>query len=164
MERPFCFNRNVAIPFEQAVTLLREQPELVLGAAEDSMTTLADGQPRELHVIAPTPTTPHDIDIVIGPPQTVDAHAVMLPIRWESVSGARWVPTVDGEIEIIDESHTTPWIEVSFFGRYEPRLGALGGAMDALVMHTIVESTLKQFLDNVCEHIREGAQVGEPTG
>lgn len=160
MERNFCFNEHLQVPFEDAVRLLREHPDVVLGAAQESISMAETGQPREMHIVAPTPRKPHDVDVVVGPVHEVDRHAVMMPIRWTSVSRAGWFPEIDAEIELIDEAHQSPWIQVSFLGSYTPRMGIAGGLADAVATHTQVERTARQFLSAMCEHIREAVRLG----
>jgi hypothetical protein len=44
--------------------------------------------------------------------------------------------------------------QLDFAGRYEPPLGALGSAMDAMVGHRIAEASVHRFLQDVAAYLR----------
>jgi hypothetical protein len=45
--------------------------------------------------------------------------------------------------------------QLDFAGTYEPPLGAVGGAIDAVVGHRIAEASVHGFVVDVAHHLRE---------
>ena len=45
--------------------------------------------------------------------------------------------------------------QLDFLGRYEPPLGILGGALDAMVGHHIAQASVHRFVTDVAKYLRE---------
>lgn len=156
MDRPFSFRRTFERPFDDLLHILRDEPGVLLGLAREAALDLAAVTSAEgVHVITPssTPATEHDVDVVLGPMQMVDRRSAMVPIDWVSVEGVRWFPKVSGELEVIQLDGRRPWCEMTFFGVYQPRFGALGAIVDAAATHWAVEQSLEAFFDAACDHL-----------
>jgi hypothetical protein len=44
--------------------------------------------------------------------------------------------------------------QLDFGGSYEPPMGALGAALDAVVGHRIADASIHRFLSDVAHHLR----------
>jgi hypothetical protein len=49
--------------------------------------------------------------------------------------------------------------QLDFLGRYEPPLGAVGGAVDAVVGHRIAEASVHRFLSDVAAYLRRSLEA-----
>jgi len=45
--------------------------------------------------------------------------------------------------------------QLDFLGQYEPPLGLLGGAMDAVVGHRIAEASVHRLVSDVARYLRQ---------
>lgn len=84
------------------------------------------------------------------------ADGVLVAFSWEAAGGASLFPRLDADLE------ATPFgpeqTVLALRGRYEPPAGLLGRLADQLLSHRLAESTIRDFLDNVCAsltHVRK---------
>ena len=76
---------------------------------------------------------------------------VVLPLQWRAVGVESLFPALDADLEVAPlGSHST---QLSMSARYVPPMGALGRAIDRVVLHRVAEATLKDFLDRVAAAI-----------
>jgi len=78
-----------------------------------------------------------------------------LALRWEATgaSGSLF-PALDADIRLASEGgHRT---RVTLTGSYRPPLGALGGGLDRLVLHTVATATIAALLTRIASAL-EGA-------
>lgn len=91
-----------------------------------------------------------------------------MTLRLEPEDHSAMFPVIDADLEVepIDPSGTM----VSLLGSYEPPLGALGAAVDRLVLHQMAELTLKGFFHDLLrglvthEHLDDHGEAVEPAG
>jgi hypothetical protein len=76
-----------------------------------------------------------------------------LALAWEAARAPRLFPLMKGELSIYPLTSTET--QLDFLGRYDPPLGALGDAMDALVGHRIAEASVHRFVSDIAKHLRE---------
>jgi len=81
-----------------------------------------------------------------SPPST------LLELEWEAAKMPRLFPFMRAELRIYLLSETET--QLDFSGSYEPPLGALGDAMDAVVGHRVAEASVHRFLSDVAAHLR----------
>jgi hypothetical protein len=60
---------------------------------------------------------------------------------------------MNGELSIYPLTATET--QLDFVGLYEPPLGALGKAVNAIVGHRIAEVSVHRFVNDVAEHLRQ---------
>lgn len=75
-----------------------------------------------------------------------------LRLEWESAKSPRLFPLMDAELSIYPLTATET--QLDFLGRYEPPLGALGKAINAIVGHRIAEAAVHRFVRDVAEYLR----------
>jgi len=80
------------------------------------------------------------------------APVTRLALEWEAADSPRLFPFMQAELSIY--ALTATETQLDFAGRYEPPLGALGSAMNAVVGHRIAEASVHRFLQDVARHLR----------
>lgn len=79
-------------------------------------------------------------------PVTTDTDTTV-PIVWEATGATGLFPKMEGYLILasVGPDHT----QLSFRGNYDPPLGALGRALDKVLMHRLAESSVKGFVDRI---------------
>jgi len=75
-----------------------------------------------------------------------------LALEWEAADSPRLFPFMRAELSVYPLTATET--QLDFAGRYEPPLGPLGSAMDAMVGHRIAEASVHRFLQDVAGYLR----------
>jgi hypothetical protein len=78
-----------------------------------------------------------------------------LPLTWEPLGLEGLLPRLEADIEIGPLGQDRTQLAIS--ARYRPPLGAVGRAVDRVLLHRVAEATLKDFLDRVGEAITNQA-------
>lgn len=76
-----------------------------------------------------------------------------IPISWEAAKNARFFPQMTSVLTVYPLTATET--QLDFAGTYDPPLGAVGDAMDALVGHRIAEASVHRFITDVARYLRE---------
>jgi hypothetical protein len=79
-------------------------------------------------------------------------HEARIKLRWHAAEGAGLFPTMNAELAAYPLSSTETQLDLT--GSYEPPLGLVGVAIDALVGHRLAEASVHQFLVDVAEQLR----------
>ena len=82
----------------------------------------------------------------------LDTMVTLIELEWEAAQSPRLFPLMRGELSVYALSATET--QLDFLGHYEPPLGALGSAIDAIVGHRIAEASVHRFLTDVAEFLR----------
>jgi len=75
-----------------------------------------------------------------------------VPIEWHARDAPGLFPTMKADLSVYPLSATETQIDLR--GTYEPPLGPLGGAIDAIVGHRIAEAAVHRFTTVVAERLR----------
>lgn len=75
-----------------------------------------------------------------------------LQIEWEAATLPGLFPLMKAEISIYPLTATET--QLDFQGVYEPPLGAVGKAMNAIAGHRIAEASVHRFVDDVAGYLR----------
>ncbi|HZA82453.1 MAG TPA: hypothetical protein VFC13_13440 [Actinomycetes bacterium] len=80
-----------------------------------------------------------------------------LPLTWEPVGLEGMLPRLDANLELgsLGEDRT----QLAISARYRPPLGAVGRAVDRVLLHRVAEATVKDFLDRVGQAIKDQAMT-----
>lgn len=81
----------------------------------------------------------------------------VLQLEWEAAKAPRLFPFMRAELSIYPLTATET--QLDFLGRYDPPLGKLGAAMDALVGHRVAEASVHRLLQDIAGYLR--ATLGE---
>jgi uncharacterized membrane protein len=76
---------------------------------------------------------------------------VSLPLTWEPIGLEGLLPRLDANLELGSLGGDRTQLAIS--ARYRPPLGALGRAVDRVLLHRVAEATLKDFLDRLGQAI-----------
>jgi hypothetical protein len=82
----------------------------------------------------------------VGDPVTADSETTV-PVVWEATGVTSLFPKMEGNL--ILAAIGPDFTQLSFRGDYEPPLGALGRALDRVLMHRLAESSVKGFVDRI---------------
>lgn len=88
----------------------------------------------------------------IGEDTRAGAPVTKLLLEWEAAEAPRLFPFMRAELSIYPLTATET--QLDFAGRYEPPLGALGSAMNAIAGHSIAEASVHRFLQDVADYLR----------
>jgi hypothetical protein len=76
-----------------------------------------------------------------------------LEVDWKAASSPGLFPLMKAELSIYPLTATET--QLDFSGRYEPPLGWLGTAVDAVVGHRIAEASVHRFVSEVAHYLRK---------
>jgi hypothetical protein len=82
---------------------------------------------------------------------TVTGARTIVPVRWTAtgITGPLF-PTLDANIEL---RQTACGTEIALVGSYLPPMGALGAAVDRLVLHELATATVGNFLGRIAARV-----------
>lgn len=75
-----------------------------------------------------------------------------MPVSWEAAHHPRLFPLMNGVLSIYPLTSTET--QIDFRGQYEPPLGSVGSALDAIVGHRIAEACVHRLIRDVAVHLR----------
>jgi hypothetical protein len=78
---------------------------------------------------------------------------VVVGMTWTPLSFGQLLPSLDADLELSDLGSGASRIALS--GRYRAPLGQIGRGVDRLGLHRVAESSIRQFLLEVAEAVRE---------
>jgi hypothetical protein len=76
-----------------------------------------------------------------------------IPIYWEAADHPRLFPLMDAVLSLYPLTATETQLDLQ--GRYEPPLGLVGAAVDALVLHRLAEASVHRFTADVAAYLRD---------
>ena len=103
-----------------------------------------------------------EIDISVGQVTEVPraegrSPSTRISIEWEATKRPRLFPLMRAELSVYPLTSTET--QLDFEGSYEPPLGPVGSALDAVVGHRIAEASVHRLVVDVAHHLR--GVVGE---
>ena len=133
----------------------------VFQRATSSAAARADSVGTQLRVQLGAIQVGADIDVQVTTVEDTTAYggpATRLALAWKAVRRPELFPTMEGTLTVYALSaHET---QLDFEGRYQPPLGAVGGALDAVVGHRLAEAAVKRFLEDVAGWLRTHLATG----
>lgn len=75
-----------------------------------------------------------------------------IPVSWEAARHPRLFPLMRAKLSLYPLTATET--QLDFHGVYEPPMGAIGGAVNALVGHRIAEACVHRFVADVAVYLR----------
>jgi hypothetical protein len=80
------------------------------------------------------------------------SHVTHIELEWQAKEAPGLFPTMKADLSVYPLSGKETQIDLR--GAYEPPLGPLGGAIDAMVGHRIAEASVHRFVSAVAERLR----------
>lgn len=143
-------------PYEQVRDALAADALGIFRRATHSAATRADDLSAELRVRVGALEIATDVEIVIT--AVVDARspddrpATRLELGWKSKRRPGLFPAMTGALWVYSLAPRESQIE--FIGTYDPPLGVLGEALDAVAMHRIAEASVQRFVSDIASFLR----------
>lgn len=111
----------------------------------------------QLHVRVGPLDVATDVRIEVGAPEEKMSSPVgypmtIFPLSWSAVKTPSLFPRMRGTLSVYPLSSTETQLE--FEGVYDPPLGLLGDAIDAMAGHRIAEASVLQFLRDIAALLR----------
>lgn len=94
--------------------------------------------------------------VQLGEPEALK-RGVLIPIRIQVTGAPMLFPTLEGEIEIAAIGGELT--QLTLRGNYRPPIGAIGDAIDKVLLHRVVESSIKHFVEAMAKSL-EGVKEG----
>jgi hypothetical protein len=96
-----------------------------------------------------------DVAIKIGAVReegSLGSRVTHIELEWHAAESPGLFPMMKADLRIYALSPTETQIELS--GEYDPPMGALGGAIDAVLGHRLAEASVHRFVRAVVERLR----------
>lgn len=145
-------------PYEAVRDLLRRNPVEFLGRATTSAAARSNELAGRLKIELG--------GIELGVQVTIHVHSVkesegvagmspvtQVAIGWEASHAPSLFPLLSGQLSAWPLTSSETQIELE--GQYNPPLGALGVAVDTAIGHRIAEASVRRFVEDLVQHIRE---------
>ena len=139
-------------PYAQVRDALTKDPVTLFRAATRAAASRAQSVAAELRVELGGVGVEADITISVENIEEKSS-ATRMQLEWESATMPNLFPLMKAEIAIYPLTATET--QLDFQGTYEPPLGALGKAMNALVGHRIAEASVHRFVTDVAGYLRQ---------
>ena len=145
-------------PYAQVRDALSKDPLTLFRSATKAAASRAQSVASELRVEVGGVGVEAEIMISVKNIEEKVSEATSIPatrmhLEWESATMPHLFPLMKAEISIYPLTSTET--QVDFQGTYEPPLGALGIAMNALVGHRIAEASVHRFVGDVAGYLRQ---------
>ena len=148
-------------PHEQVNDALTGNALAIFERATHSAAARADDIGAELRVRIGALEIATEVDIAItdvpGAQSPDGKPATRLDLTWRSIRRPGLFPEMTGSLWAYALSPRETQIEL--VGTYDPPLGLLGDAIDAIAMHRIAEASVQRFISNVAAYLRSELPV-----
>jgi len=145
-------------PYERVRTVLLEGGPDIFSGATKAAAARALSVASGLHVNVAGLEVSADIDLQVksvedDPDAPLGGQATRLHLEWEAARAPRLFPVMKGDLSAYALSGTET--QLDFEGHYEPPMGAVGSAINAVVGHRIAEASVHRFVSDVAGHLRD---------
>jgi hypothetical protein len=145
-------------PYAAVRDALVKDPAAVLRAATNAAASRARAVAAALHLTVGPLDLGAEIAVTVGKvsEQTHDtplSRVTRIPIEWSAAQRAALFPIMNAELSVYPLTATET--QLDFLGRYEPPLGIVGGALDAMVGHRVAEASVHRLVADVASYLRE---------
>ena len=145
-------------PYEQVRAALSKNAPVVFQSATKAAASRAQSIASELRIDIAGIRIEADIRVSIKNIE-VKNHEVMsgpttrLHLEWEAARMPRLFPIMKADLSIYPITATET--QLDFNGLYEPPLGPLGKAVNAIIGHRIAEASVHRFVSDVAGYLRK---------
>jgi hypothetical protein len=145
-------------PYAQVRDVLIEDALAVFQSATEAAASRARSIASELRLDVGGIVVEADISICVKNveekvPAAMSAPVTRLQIEWEAATMPRLFPLMKAQISIYPLTATET--QLDFSGLYEPPLGALGKAVNAIIGHRIAEVSVHRSVGDVAGYLRQ---------
>ncbi len=144
-------------PYEEVRRLLSSDASAVFRKATKVAALRAKNVASELHVNIAGIEVGTDISISVKavedhPKKIMSSAKTSIQLEWEAAKMPHLFPFM--KAELIVHPLTSTETQLVLEGNYEPPLGLLGKALDAVIGHRIAEASVHQFIKDVAVYLR----------
>jgi len=144
-------------PYARVRDALKADPRAVFQSATKAAASRAKSLASELRIDVGGLKLAADIAIVVKeivetPAAGGAGPSTVIRLEWEAVSLPHLFPFMQAELALYPLTATET--QLDFSGTYQPPLGVLGSAMNAMVGHRIAEGSVHRFVTDVAEYLR----------
>jgi hypothetical protein len=157
MSKIHCYD-YVNHPYEQVRDALSKDAPRVFQSATKAAASRVQSIASELRIDVGGIGIQADIqvsvkNIEVKPRQAMSAPVTRLQLEWQAARMANFFPLMKADLSIYPITATET--QLDFDGFYEPPLGPLGKAMNAMAGHRIAEVCVHRFVSDVGEYLRK---------
>jgi hypothetical protein len=144
-------------PYETVRDALRGDATTVFRAATQAAASRSQNVAAALHVDIAGIRVAKDIEIAVNNIEESDSgvqsdRRTRLVIEWAASNSPGMFPLMKAELAVYPLTATET--QLDFSGNYEPPLGWLGSAVDAVVGYKIAEASVHRFVAQVAAYLR----------
>jgi hypothetical protein len=156
--REIRFYDYVNHPYERVRDALKQDALSIFQSATKAAASRARTVAAELHVDVGGVGVKADVKIAIKNVEeklrdAMPAPVTRLRLEWEAASMPRLFPLMKADLSIYPLTATET--QLDFSGLYEPPLGVVGKAMNAVLGHRIAEASVHRFVGDVAGYLRQ---------
>jgi hypothetical protein len=145
-------------PYAQVRDALIKDAPAVFQAATKAASSRAESVASQLRVDIGGIGVEAEVRISVNTIEEKVSEAMSVPItklqvEWEATKMPRLFPLMKAEISVYPL--TGAETQLDFWGLYEPPLGALGKAVNAIAGHRIAEVSVHRFVGDVAAYLRQ---------
>jgi hypothetical protein len=144
-------------PYTRVRDALTADPAAVFRAATKAAASRAESVATELRVTVAGLEIGAEVVLSIGAieesRQADSSRVTRIPVEWEAAERPRLFPLMNAQLSVY--SLTARETQLDFLGQYNPPLGLLGGAMDAVMGHRIAEASVHRLVADVARYLRQ---------
>jgi hypothetical protein len=145
-------------PYEQVRDALSKDAPAVFQSATKAAASRAQSVASELRVDIGGVALEADVVISITKIEEKESDGfegpvTQLDLEWQAAKMPGLFPLMKAELSIYPLTRTET--QLDFAGVYEPPLGAVGKAVNAIVGHRIAEVSVHRFVSDVAEYLRQ---------
>jgi hypothetical protein len=155
MDRPLYVYTYADVPYDDAVTLLSEDPEGLLQKATDVSSAHGGDLVGNLHVDVGGFELGRDVVIELGEFTAEDDLRGTLPVKWRAAKGHLLFPTMNATLEVSALSLHPPLVQVTLAGTYAPPLGSVGALLDQMFDRRLAEAVVHRFVGEVASRLED---------
>ena len=157
MSKIHCYD-YVNHPYEQVCDALSKDAPGVFQSATKAAASRAQSIASELRIDVGGIGIQAEIqvsvkNVEVKPRQARSGPVTRLQLEWQAARMANFFPLMKADLSIYPI--TAKETQLDLDGFYEPPLGPLGKAMDAMVGHRIAEVCVHRFVSDVAEYLRK---------
>lgn len=160
-----CFD-YVNRPYAQVSAALLQDALWIFERATRSAASRAHEFGAELRARVGAVEIAADVDIavtpVVGAMSPANQPATRLDLTWRSRRSPGLFPEMNGSLCVYALAPRETQLELT--GSYDPPLGLLGDAIDAIALHRVAEASVQRFLTDVAAYLRTELPVRQGAG
>ena len=137
---------ELPLPADKVEQALLDAPGEWLAALAGTAQQRGDGLLAQVGVGPLSQRLARRVAVTLGSPVRFPS-MTSLPLSWEPVGSQGLLPRLEADLEVgpLGEGRT----QLAISARYRPPLGAVGRAVDRVLLHRVAEATVKDFLDRL---------------